>query len=86
MVTEEDTFSATSIGFHFVLGLEMEIIKNSYLTVELFQNFGFSSLVKDSTLNANTNSTGATVETSRADELQLNFSGTQIFIGLRRFL
>ncbi|RME91303.1 MAG: hypothetical protein D6767_05465 [Candidatus Hydrogenedentota bacterium] len=85
-ITEEDIFQATALGFHILVGIEAEVYKGFMVSVELYQTFGSSGLVEDRKLNARTESTLGTAETDRADAISLNFSGTQILFGVKRFL
>ncbi len=83
---QNDSFTATTFGFHFLLGIEAEIFSKTYAVVELFQNFGVSSRVKDSSIGERETSSSGVAESQRPDEIQLNFTGTQVIAGVRRFL
>jgi len=83
---ETDRYSATAFGFHFLMGIEAEIWNRTYLTVELFQNFGVSSLVEDSSIGFRSTSASGAAESDRPDRIKLNFSGTEIIVSVRRFI
>jgi len=85
-LTEKDSYSGFGFGFHFLLGIEAQLFDKAYLVVELFQNFGYSSLITDSEIDSSTESFRGTTEDAQPDEIQINFGGTEILISLRYFL